>query len=98
MLRHEFVTQPASAVEYVSLLETGRATCAFSHLDVAVAYATIPGVKRLLPVVGDLKARWLVGIDWCRSDPTALDRLAAVAGSSVRVPNGAVVIERQDCT
>lgn len=41
--------------------------------------------------------RWMVGIDWCRSDASALRRLAHLLGSAVRVPNGDELISRPGC-
>src|SRR5207245_1904921 len=44
------------------------------------------------------KKRWLVGIDWCRSDPSALTRLSALPNSDVRIPDGHILIRRVGCT
>jgi hypothetical protein len=78
----------------------------FTHLDVAMAYATRSGVESIkdhvIGAVSDkwdaLSKRWIVGIDWCRSDPDALDELAAQSGSSLRIPAGSRVVEEPACT
>lgn len=41
--------------------------------------------------------RWLVGIDWCRSDPPALTRLQEIPNSTVRVPNGTMLVGNSGC-
>lgn len=76
-------------------------------LDVAVAYATTSGVVELLRHISSNPAaskawngvskRWLVGIDWMRTDPAALTALAGLAGSTVRIHDGAHVVTRVAC-
>jgi hypothetical protein len=73
--------------------------------DAAVAYVTDTGVDTLLSNVSSSGAdaqwtgaskRFLVSIDWYRSDPTALERLAALP-AEVRVHDGTRVVDRPGC-
>ena len=59
----------------------------FDRLDVAVAYATLPGVKALDLAVGGIPeaSRWVVGLDDAISQPEALEYLAQLPGSELRV-------------
>lgn len=74
---------------------------AFTRLDVAVAYVTTSGVKTLRDEDGAqldrLDRRWLSSFDWCRSQPVALAALNQGATSSVRIHDGAYVVEKQGC-
>lgn len=70
--------------------------------DIAVAYATFSGVKELLrgtPLAGLTAAnkRFLVGIDWYRSEPSALAALAALPNSQLKIVDGAYLVEAQNC-
>jgi hypothetical protein len=84
----------------VDLLRTGAVT-----FDSAVAYVTDSGVDTLLARTAaqgvesewaGLTKRFLVSIDWYRSDPTALERLAALP-AEVRVHDGNRVVDRRGC-
>jgi hypothetical protein len=44
------------------------------------------------------KKRWLIGIDWCRTEPTALALLASMPASQVRIVDGVFVVARAGCT
>ena len=59
----------------------------FDRLDVAVAYATLPGVKALALAVGEIPqaSRWVVGLDDAITQPEALDYIAQLPGSELRV-------------
>lgn len=59
----------------------------FDRLDVAVAYATLPGVKALDLAVGGIPqtSRWVVGLDDAISQPEALEYIAQLPGSELRV-------------
>src|SRR5919201_1134971 len=100
MLIQRYVTQPSGGIDYLSLFRSALEAAQFQQLDVAVAYATVSGVRSLLPVFENLaganwdgiEKRWVVGIDWCRSDPVALDQLSALAGSSVRIWDGEALV------
>lgn len=59
----------------------------FNHLDVAVAYATLQGVKALEMALGGMKqsSRWVVGLDDAISQPEAIEYLLTLQGAQVRV-------------
>lgn len=97
MLLHKFVQQPDSG-QYRRLLTAATATAQFDRLDVAMAYARTTGVAAILPDLESLETRWLVGIDWCRTEPVALEQLAVVPKSTVRVPGGLATVYRAGCT
>jgi hypothetical protein len=44
-----------------------------------------------------LTKRWLIGIDWCRTEPTALDFLEAIDRSSVKIFDGTRIVGRRNC-
>jgi HKD family nuclease len=84
----------------VDLVRVGAAS-----FDAAVAYVTDSGVDALLSNISSsgvntewtgLTKRFLVSIDWYRSDPTALERLAALP-AAVRVHDGSRVVDRPGC-
>src|SRR5947209_6941217 len=97
MLLQRYVSQPSGGTNYLSLFRLALDTARFSRFDAAVAYATVGGVESLDDTlqrgVGGqwphIKKRWLVGIDWCRTEPLAFDRLASMPRSRVRIPSGA---------
>lgn len=105
MIYQRFVTQPHNGAEYRSLLSDALQRADFTSVDSAIAYATMPGVRALRQAVegvaggrwGTLQKRWLVGIDLYRSQPAALDALAAFAGSQLAVPDGLKILQRQRC-
>jgi hypothetical protein len=88
------------------LFELAFAHARYTRLDVAVAYATLSGVRTLEMLFATsigttfntIKKRWLVGIDWCRSDPSALSKLNSLPCSKVRVPNGRILVQRAGCS
>ncbi len=93
--------QPLAGTRYVSLLSDAFALASFDRLDAAVAYATMSGVNVLYGIPAPLRKvrkRWLVGVDWCRSEPVALDALARMTRSAVRVHDGSTVVARKNCT
>lgn len=109
MLVHQVVGQPGQAggpptnVRAISDLIVTPGVIGF---DAAVAYVTDGGVDALLRTVNvpasraawsRLAKRFLVSVDWCRSDPTALERLAAIPNAQVRVHDGARVVMRTGC-
>ena len=105
MHKQVFVTQPQDGIRYSSLFESACAMGGFDDMAAAVAYATTKGVESLLGLLGtcqeavitDARKRWLVGIDWCRSEPAALDLLCGLPRSEVRIPFGRVTVERRGC-
>lgn len=106
MIVTEYVVQPAGGVNYLQLFRIALGHGTFDALDAAVAYATTRGVDAIQrPFVEKgaglfegMSKRWLVGIDWCRSDPIALARLAGIRRSQVRIHDGAQVVKRRGCT
>lgn len=101
MLSHRFIGQPSSGSSTLAVLAGLASSGRFDHLDAAVAYATMSGVDALVNALGssiDSPAkRWLVGIDWFRSEPQALDALAALPNSTVAIYDGAEVVLRPGC-
>jgi hypothetical protein len=91
--------------KYTELFQKGIASGEFTRFSCAVAYATVGGVKLLDETLrgemGDawrsIEKQWLVGIDWCRSDPPALRRLASLNKSRVKVPAGETVVSTSGC-
>lgn len=68
---------------------------------VAMAYVSATGVERVTKMLAtaspgwkNCRKRWLVGMDYGRSDPDALEALADLPKSHVRVFDGAYVVER----
>jgi len=84
MLHQQYVTQPDGGINYLSLFDVALAQRPFDGFDVAVAYATANGVRELTQkcraVAGrdwdSMDKRWLVGIDYCRTEPIAIEMLA----------------------
>ena len=74
-----------------------------TRMCVAMAYATHSGVAELEDLLGAssnwnrLTKKWLVGIDFCRSDPVALTHLNSLARSELRVFDGEFVVSRKGC-
>lgn len=60
---------------------------AFDRVDVAVAYATLQGVKTLTQALGGLPpvSRWVVGLDDAITQPEAIEHLMKLAGAQVRL-------------
>jgi hypothetical protein len=106
MLHQKFVTQPVGGINYLSLFDEAMAQRPFTAFDVAVAYATANGVRELTRRCSEIagrdwdimQKRWLVGIDYCRTEPIAVEMLAKQKNSSVRVHDGAAVVRRRNCT
>lgn len=101
MLRQEFIGQPTTGTVANKIAAVlGQFT--FSRLHAALAYATVSGTHRLVDELPDgefqnLEKRWLVGVDWCRSQPLALETLQDLDNSSVRIHDGAHVVQREGC-
>lgn len=68
-------------------LSSSSGSGTFDRLDVAVAYATLPGVKALALAVGGIPqiSRWVVGLDDAITQPEALEYIAQLPGSELRV-------------
>jgi hypothetical protein len=106
MLHQQYVTQPSGGINYLSLFDAALQQRPFDAFDVAVAYATVSGVKELTRkckgVAGgeweSMEKRWLVGIDYCRTEPIAIEMLANERNSTVKVHDGTAVVRRLKCT
>lgn len=102
------ILQPDGGRTHASEMVALLAEPGIAHLDLAVAYVTNSGVTTLLSLLQrdakateawpGLKKRFLVGIDWYRSEPTALERLAALPEAEVRVHDGLRVLGKDRCT
>ncbi len=78
---------------------TALATCPHDEFHAAVAYASESGCAALVQALkktgGGWNAsskRWLISIDFGRTEPNALQYLADVSGSEVRIPNRVAVV------
>lgn len=75
----------------------------WTHLDAALAYVVVGGVQALQERLrssspwASITKRFLVGIDWCRSQPAALAALHALPRSTVRIVEGRQLVERPGC-
>lgn len=102
----EYVVSGRRGRSYTELFERAMADGPFTAISSAVAYATVGGVNLLERTLRGglgggwdaMQKRWLVGIDWCRSDPPALDRLGALPNSTIKVPSGEAVVTTAGCT
>ena len=100
MLRIETIGQPDQG-SVIELLANATRQQEFRALRAAVAYATSSGTQ-LLEHIGagqglHLTSSWLVAVDWCRSEPAALDVLDSMHRSSVRIPSGAQIVMSPRC-
>lgn len=101
-----YVTQPEGRINYLALFEEALRHATYNRFDVAVAYATMRGVDAIVrpfrgvgaDIFDRLEKRWLVGIDWCRSDPVALERLSTMPNSSIKIPDGIRTVGKRGCT
>lgn len=103
----KYVIQKSSGkTKYTDLFNCVAEGANYDLLCVAVAYATTGGVRILERTLQramtshweSIKKQWLVGVDWCRSDPSALARLQEFPNSAVRIPNGYDLVTKRDCT
>ena len=105
MLHQSFVTQPSGRINYLSLFDKALRVMNPTRLSAAVAYARIGGVVKLDKHCQSInhqawermEKRWLVGIDYCRTQPGAIKRLAEIPNSTVKIHNGSVVVARRRC-
>ena len=100
MLEQRFIGQPDTETVLAALsglLSTGQ----YTSLAGSVAYAVSSGTDALARESGRhlaaMNSRWLVGIDWGRSQPIALDALASLPRSVVRVFDGRNVVDNPNC-
>jgi hypothetical protein len=104
MLVHDAITQPTGRSN-LDLVADVIAAQQWDALDVAAAYATISGVRvvlhKMTEVLGAdweaLPKRWVVGFDYCRSDPLALKMLNELPNSIVKIPDAARVLATPRC-
>lgn len=105
MLIQRYIAQPAGGSEYASLFSLALRQAEFASFDGAVAYATLEGIKSLEASFADnlraqwlgLRKRWLTGIDWCRTEPVALERLSSLDNSVCRIHDGTRVVRQAGC-
>ncbi len=99
----KFVTTKKNDGSYVDGVAAAYSSVRPTQMMAAVAYATHSGVAELvhrLEAVAKLESvrkRWLIGIDFCRSDPVALGELDGLAKSDVRIHDGTFVVGRNGC-
>lgn len=104
-MNSQYIVQTWESKQYGELFRMALRQASYDEFYAAVAYATWGGVnvldKILREEVGNqwekVKKQWLVGIDWCRTDPSALVRLAALSNSAVRIPNGEFLVNKMGC-
>lgn len=71
----------------------------YSQFRAGVAYATFHGCDMLvgklrrIPVWRKSTKRWLISVDYGRTEPDALIYLMKIPDAEVRIPNGAAVLE-----
>lgn len=100
---HEVVATSPSDGRYAELIRNACQSVAVSNSRIAIAYATQSGVAVLCSVLAGVprwqgaQKKWLVGIDFCRSDPLALAHLANLPRSEVRIYDGEFVCQRAGC-
>lgn len=83
----------------LNAIQLGASAGRFDRMRAAYAYATAGGVvlfadalRAAIPGWARVRKRWLVSIDWGHTDPEALDYLASLENSEVRVPYAADVL------
>lgn len=93
----------ANDCQYADLICEACTAAQPTHMRAAIAYATSSGVGELCGTLGAVAAwraarkQWLVGIDYCRSDPAALAHLDGLSRSQVRIYDGAYICGRRGC-
>lgn len=100
----QLATTDPSDGSYLELIAGAYVHVQPTAMIAAVAYATHSGVAELVGRLetlegwGQVSKRWLVGIDFCRSDPVALEGLSGLPRSSLRIYDGRFVVGRDRCT
>src|SRR4051812_6810233 len=109
MSHFSYVIQPHNHSRYTELFGMALEHGAYEQLFAAVAYVRDGGVTAVDDLFSahdrawwaGISKRWLVAIDWCRSDPSALESLAGRDGglrnSRLKVHDGAAVVLRRGC-
>ena len=104
MLTATYITQPLDGAKYTDLFGQAFTYAAFERLDIAVAYSTLRGTFAVRDAIGGasswdaLSKRWVVGIDWCRSEPSALEYIASLPNSQARIFDGQALVNKKGCT
>jgi len=102
----EYILQKWLDQPYADLFRIALRKGIYDKMFAAVAYATVGGVSIIENIFREefgtknwdsMSKQWLVGIDWCRSDPRALSQLEAFNRSQVKIPNGEKNISRLGC-
>lgn len=95
-------TEPADR-QYIELISQAYTEARPTTMRSAVAYATHSGVAELMAELqvlegwNQVRKRWLVGIDFCRSDPLALEHLDNLPRSEVHIFDGTFLVGRKGC-
>lgn len=103
MLTVTYATQPLDGARYTNLFSQACSYAAFDRLDIAVAYATLQGVFEVRDAIESVSSwvgltkRWVVGIDWCRSEPSALEYIANLQDSQARIFEGLSLVKKKGC-
>ena len=103
MLTSTYITQPLEGARYTDFFSQAFSYAEFERLDIAVAYATLSGAFAVRDAIESasswdgLKKRWVVGIDWCRSEPSALEYIANLPDSQARIFDGLSLVNREGC-
>ena len=103
MLTATYITQPLGGARYTNLFSQAFAHAAFQRMDIAVAYATLRGTFAVRDAIegesswDGLDKRWVVGIDWCRSEPSALEYIANLPNSRARIFDGLSLVTKKGC-
>jgi hypothetical protein len=102
MLKIDAVTQPAGSSTRTligQVLKAGN----LNQIDIAAAYVTSGGARDLIETMDssfpgqmrELKKRWLISFDYCRTEPVAVKMLSELPNSTVRVHDGINVVHRK---
>ena len=99
----KLMTTDTNDGSYVDGIAAAYAKIRPTQMMAAVAYATHSGVAELLDRLDgaaswkSVRKRWLIGIDFCRSDPVALAELNSLPKSDLRIHDGTFVAGRNGC-
>jgi hypothetical protein len=103
MLLIGHITQPRAGHRYIDTLSALLKSGPLVSIDIAVAYATIGGATLLMDCLEQglgrewttAKKRFLVGFDYCRTDPEAIEILGP---TNTRINDGIEIVKRKVCT
>ncbi len=78
---------PKGSVSLEDALSNAAGLTKFDQLEVAVAYATLQGIKTLAKLLSGLPAEswWIIGLDDAISQPEAIEHLLALPNAHVRL-------------